>query len=174
MKIFKKLFAVVLAILVVFVTFPTFTLPTKAASDNYYSKYGVTYNQLFSLYPQYLSCDSESLIVDDLIAKYRLVLSEYSATDGDVDAYLSATNNGISVFSDEFLKSLGITDDQKQTLRDSLSETLVKNILKIDSVASSVASEISDNFTVMKSGYDVSTAQGKSDFVTDIKKGKVK
>ena len=171
MKKFKRSVALILAVLMIVTTMPisTFTMTANAASDKYYSKYGVTYNQLFTLYPQYLSPDAEHLIVSTLTERYHDVLDSYNGGDDFIASYMYSLKNGINILGREVLAGFGLTQSTKEIMMSDTSELLMQNICNTNKAMTSAASEVSDNFKHMKNVYTTTTTMGKVEFIDDLK-----
>lgn len=171
MKKFKRSVALILAVLMIVTTMPisTFTMTANAASDKYYSKYGVTYNQLFTLYPQYLSPDAEHLIVSTLTERYHDVLDSYNGGDDFIASYMYSLKNGINILGREVLAGFGLTQSTKEIMMSDTSELLMQNICNTNKAMTSAASEVSDNFKHMKNVYTTTTTMGRVEFIDDLK-----
>ncbi len=171
MKKFKRSVALILAVLMIVTTMPisTFTMTANAASDKYYSKYGITYNQLFTLYPQYLSPDAEHLIVSTLTERYHDVLDSYNGSDDFIASYMYSLKNGINILGREVLAGFGLTQSTKEIMMSDTSELLMQNICNTNKAMTSAASEVSDNFKHMKNVYTTTTTMGKVEFIDDLK-----
>ncbi len=169
MKKIKRTIAAALSILMIASSLPAATLPVSAATDPYASKYGVTYNQLFNLYPQYLSPKAERLLTDTLTDNYQRVLDSYSGGDDFIASYMYSLKNGISILGTEFLSGLGLTQSTKTKLISDTSELLMQNICNTDKALSSTVSDISTNFSHMKNIYTAGTLQEQSVLIADLK-----
>ena len=169
MKKIKRTIAAVLSILMIASSLPAATLPVSAATDPYASKYGVTYNQLFNLYPQYLSPKAERLLTDTLTDNYQRVLDSYSGGDDFIASYMYSLKNGISILGTEFLSGLGLTQSTKTKLISDTSELLMQNICNTDKALSSAVSDISTNFSHMKNIYTAGTLQEQAVLIEDLK-----
>jgi len=171
MKKFKRCLSLILAVLLVVTAMPisTLTMTANAASDQYYSKYGVTYNQLFTLYPQYLSPDAEHLVVSTLTERYRDVLDSYNGGDDFIASYMYSLKNGINILGREVLAGFGLTQSTKEVMMSDTSELLMQNICNTNKAMSSAASEVSDNFKNMKNIYTTTTTMGQVEFIEDLK-----
>ena len=99
----KRSLAFVMAILITFNTISLSFFTTYAANDKYYTKYGVTYNQLFTLYPQYLSPEAEYLITNTLTEHYCDIIDSYNGGDNFVASYMYSLKNGINILGREVL-----------------------------------------------------------------------
>ena len=170
MNSIRRIIAATLIFAMIVVMVPIATIPVNAAGDSYYEKYGVSYNQLFTTYPNYLRPAQETNVVNSLMNAYKAALGEYGGDHDFLPSFIYALEEGgKDILSSEILAKFGIGESTEEKLIAETSEALMREILKTESELASVTSEISGNFKSMKSTYNIATSAGKLVFINDLK-----
>lgn len=73
----KRICAMLLALCMVVSMILTVAIPAQAVSNMYYDEFGITYQQLFSLYPMYLQSEEEEQVTDILIDQYTQAVDRH-------------------------------------------------------------------------------------------------
>lgn len=169
MKILKRAFASILAILLLVTSYPAVDITAEAASDEYYSEYGVTYEQLFTLYPQYLSPEYEDIVLDEVLEEIKTVIDSYSDVENGIASYMYSLKNGVEILGTELLSLFGLTDNTKTKMTKDTITLLMKNICGVDNPMQAAAENVGERFKYIEDAYNVGSATGKLQFVADIK-----
>lgn len=170
MKGMKKTIAVVLTFVMIVMMLPATTIYADAAGDSYYEEFGISYEQLFTTYPNYLNPEQETAVVTSLMNAYKAALGEYGGDHDFLPSFIYALDQGgKDILSSEILAEFGIGKSTEEKLIAETSEALMREILKTESELASVTSEISGNFKSMKSTYNIATSAGKLVFINDLK-----
>ena len=180
-KIFKQTLSMIMVVVMLICAAPLdgfvglefdfdnpFNFEAKAATDPYYSKYGVTYNQLFNLYPYYLSPEAETLIISNMKKGYNEVLDSYSDVPF-VESYMYALKEGVGIFVKELAGLLPFVDSTKEELINKTSVNLLKEISGSSGIISSVVKMVSDSFSDFQTSYDLATSIGKNELLEDLR-----
>lgn len=166
----KKIISAVLVCAMILLTLPAIAIPTKATNDSYYEDFGINYEQLFTLYPDYLDPSQETAVVNSLINAYKATLGEYGGDHDFLPSFMYALDQGgAEILSSEILAKFGIGKSTEEKLIADTSEALMREILQAQSGLDSVTNEIADNFKNLKNTYNLATSVGKLEFINDLK-----
>ena len=166
----RRLLAMVMAIVLIVSLVPNMAMLGFAVSDPYYDEFGITYEQLFTTYPNYLKPKQETAVVNSLMDAYKAALGEYGGDHDFLPSFIYALDQGgKEILSSEILGSFGIGKTTEEKLIAETSEALMREILKTESEFASVTSEISSNFKSLKSTYNIATSAGRLVFIKDLK-----
>ncbi len=146
-----------------------FSTKAEAATDPYYSKYGVTYNQLFRLYPSYLSPTGETVLLDRTVEAYIDVIDSYNSYDDFVGSFLFCLKEGVGLYSNLILESFGLTKSYEEKFRSNSIQSLMREIQSNSSVLSAVEEQVKDDFGKLKDSYTLTTTAGKLALIADLK-----
>ena len=147
-----------------------FSTKAEAATDPYYSKYGVTYNQLFRLYPSYLSPTGESVVLNPAVSAYTDVIESYDSYSTFVGSYLYSLKEGVSMYSTTVLSWFNLAQSYEEKFRSEAIEALMKEVCENESILAAGVEQIESEFGMLKDTYKLATTAEKTAFVSDIKK----
>jgi hypothetical protein len=146
-----------------------FSTKAEAATDPYYSKYGVTYNQLFRLYPSYLSPKGEIVLVNRAVETYTDVIESYNSYDDFVGSYLYSLKEGVSILSTTILSSFGLTKSYEEKFRFNSVQSLMQEVQSYNSILTAIEEQVDDAFGNLDDSYNLTTAAGKIALIADLK-----
>ena len=169
----KRVISFVLALTIVLSTdVPICTLEASASTrDSYYEEYGITYEQLFTLYPEYLASDVEDQVTDNVISVYTDVLDNYTSADTFLASYvyLLRENAGFSFALREIWAGLNLGESTEKQMKLDTITLLMENIASSNTALSEVVDAVEKRFSVINDVYDLTTTVEKALFISDLK-----
>lgn len=172
MKSRKRIIALILTVCLLVALVPANAITVFATSEDYEEMFGITYEQLYTLYPQYLSPDDEAYIMDKLIDYYISAMDSHANEGSFMQSVLDvfSKDGAMSLALDELLEGIGLkASKEEELLRDTI-YLLMNNIYCNETTISSVLSKIDNGLGIFETGYDLFDAVGKDQFVKKLKK----
>lgn len=171
MRRIRKVTAAIVALAMIIMSLPVIGMPVNATDDLYYEEFGITYEQLFTLYPNYLAPEQETAVVSTIRDSYIEAMDDYGGIYDFLPSFFYALKEGgANIIAKKILSDFGLDESLQEELITDTSEALMREILQIEDGFGSVTNEISNNFSKIDNAYDVATTAGKSIFANDLKK----
>lgn len=129
-------------------------LSTYSQRTDYYSKYGITYEQLFTHYPQYLKSKAEDRITDTIIKQYCYILSTYGGKYDFIPSYITSLKEGfgLGLSVNVILSELGLSASMEEQWMYDTIKLLLNNINQNQTMMSVIASKI--NTDILENPYE--------------------
>ena len=139
-------------------------------NDSYYKKtYGITYNELFTKYPQYLNNPSFNRVTDIYIGNIDDCIETYGSSDA-LAVILSSIHNGAKISVTNMIAQIRGSDyTYENQLRKKTAESFIKTLSDNDDSFKSVADDVSKKFKEVGDKYDAVTGSSKEQFKAEIK-----
>ena len=139
-------------------------------NDSYYKKtYGITYNELFTKYPQYLNNPSFNRVTDIYIGNIDDCIDTYGSSDA-LAVILSSIHNGAKISVTNMIAQIRGSDyTYENQLRKKTAESFIKTLSDNHDSFKSVADDVSKKFKEVGDKYDAVTGSSKEQFKAEIK-----
>lgn len=172
MKTRKRLIALLLVVYLMISMVPVAAYTVYAADQDYEEMYGITYEQLFTLYPGYLNPDSESYITRVLTDRYVDALDSHSGESTYLQSFLDVISNkgAMEIVIDTILEGLNLAQDKEEKLLRETIYLLMNNIYIDENTTSTVLSMIDDELGSFGKTFDVFDKYGKDGLIEFLQK----
>lgn len=160
---------IIIAMLVAFVPFADLNLSVNAADvdrSGYKSTYGVSYEELFRKYPEFLNHGKTTDYYNYLYSQFSAARDEYSTSDENMASYWYSLKEGSSYAFNELLACLGIGDTTGNKCLDNVTMTFMKDFLSTKTpILDQAIKAVTDDYKDFQKIYDLTSKSGQMMFV---------
>lgn len=173
-----RIIAITLCILVIFstlcpVSFAEYTVEAQmsAQASPYAVQEVVTTEELFTLYPLFMTPDVEVNLFNLYMDSYLQLLNDYSGSSSNVflAAAIEALADGKEIIFKELTSSMGWGTSYQEEISEDAMAVIQNAVFTSSSVIEQAVENVSSSFSNLKDIYDISTEVGKNEFINDMK-----